>query len=209
MQFPVRAVIFDYGGVLSLPVDPDSLRTLAEWCGLPLERFTAEHMRERLAYDRADTTLDGYWSRILILAGRKPDAGLLDRLNRADLRGWSRINERVLGWSRRLRTAGFRTAVLSNMPQPVLDLMKAEPSFAWLAEFAVRVFSCEENLVKPEPGIYRVLLDRLGEPAGSCVFLDDSEHNVAGARAAGIRAFYFRSTDETSAALSGLGLPRL
>jgi putative hydrolase of the HAD superfamily len=209
MQQPVTTVILDYGGVLSLPVDIDSLRTLAALCGLTPERFAAEHMRERLAYDRADTSLAGYWSRILALAGRTADADLLERLNREDLRGWSRINERVLAWSRRLRAAGFRTAVLSNMPQPLLDLMNADPSFAWLGEFAVRVFSCEQRLVKPEPGIYRVLLDRLDEPAGSCVFLDDGESNVTGALAVGIRAYHFRSTDEAAVAVADLDLPRL
>jgi putative hydrolase of the HAD superfamily len=209
MQTRVTTVIFDYGGVLSLPVDPDSHRTLAAWCGLPPERFTAEVWRERLAYDRADIGLAGYWSRILALAGRTADAAMLERLNREDLRGWGRINERVLGWTRRLRSEGYRTAVLSNMPQPLLDLMNAEPAFAWLAEFPVRVFSCEERLVKPEPGIYRVLLDRLGEPAGSCLFLDDSEKNVEGARAVGITASHFSSTDEAAAAVSELGLPTM
>jgi putative hydrolase of the HAD superfamily len=207
MPTRVTTVVFDYGGVLSLPLDPDSLRTLAEWCGLPVERFAAEHRRERLAYDRADVGLDGYWSRILGLAGRTADAGLLERLNREDLRGWSRINERVLDWTRRLRTEGYRTAVLSNMPRPLLDLMNAEPAFTWLAEFPVRVFSCEEHLVKPEPGIYRVLLDRIGEPAGSCLFLDDSERNAAGAQAVGIRALHFRSTDEAAVELAPFGLP--
>ena len=207
MRSPVTTVIFDFGGVLSLPADPDSLGVLADACGLTRERFAAEYARERLAYDRADVTLDGYWSRILGLAGRRGDPGLLERLNREDLRVWSRIDERVLGWARRLRAHGFRTAVLSNMPQPLLDLMRADQSFTWLGEFEARVFSCEERLVKPEPGIYRVLLGRLGEPAGSCLFLDDSERNVAGARSAGIQAFHFRSTDAAAAGLAPFGLP--
>jgi putative hydrolase of the HAD superfamily len=207
MQQPVTSVIFDYGGVLSLPVAPDSLRILADLTGLAPDRFAAEHMRERLAYDRADIGLERYWSRFLALSGRAADPALLERLNREDLRGWSRINDRVLDWSRRLRAAGCRTAILSNMPQPLLDLMNADPAFAWLAEFPVRVFSCEERLVKPEPGIYRAVLDRLDARAGSCVFLDDSGHNVEGARAAGIRALHFRSAAEAAGELAALGLP--
>jgi putative hydrolase of the HAD superfamily len=205
MQQPVTSVIFDYGGVLSLPVAPDSLRILADMTGLAPDRFAAEHMRERLAYDRADIGLERYWSRFLALSGRAADPALLER--REDLWGWSRINDRVLDWSRRLRAAGCRTAILSNMPQPLLDLMNVDPAFTWLAEFPVRVFSCEERLVKPEPGIYGVVLDRLGARAGSCVFLDDSEHNVEGARGAGIRALHFRSAAEAAGELAALGLP--
>jgi putative hydrolase of the HAD superfamily len=209
MSRPVTTVIFDYGGVLSLPLDPESLRTLAARCGLPVERFAVEHLRERLAYDRADIGLEAYWSRILAVAGRTADPGLLEGLNREDLRVWSRINDRVLGWSRKLRTAGVRTAILSNMPQPLLDLMNADPSFAWLREFEVRVFSCEVRMVKPELGIFRLLLERMGELAASCVFLDDFERNVAGGIAAGLRAVHFTSTDQASAALVDLGLPTL
>jgi putative hydrolase of the HAD superfamily len=207
MQTPVTTVVFDYGGVLSLPVDPECLRTLAGWCGLPLERFVAESRRERQAYDRADIGLEAYWSRILGLSGRTFDAGLLERLNHEDLRGWGRINGRVLAWARTLRASGFRTAVLSNMPRPLLDLMNADTSFAWLGEFDVRVFSCEVRMAKPGADIYRLLLDRLGEPAGSCVFLDDVEGNVEGARAVGMRAVHFRSATEAATDLAPLGLP--
>lgn len=204
---PVTTVIFDYGGVLSLPVDPGSVRKLAALCGLAPEEFTAEHFRERLAYDRADIGLERYWSPFLSRGGRRPDPELLAELNREDLRGWSRVNATVLAWSRRLRAGGCRTAILSNMPQPLLDLMNADPAFAWLAEFPVRVFSCEERLVKPEPGIYRAVLDRLGQPAGSCVFLDDSATNVQGARAVGIHAFHFVSPAGAAADLATLGVP--
>ena len=164
-------------------------------------------MRERLAYDRADIGLERYWSPFLALGGRAADPALLERLNREDLRGWSRINDRVLAWSRRLRAAGCRTAILSNMPRPLLDLMNADPAFAWLGEFPVRVFSCEERLAKPEPGIYRLVLDRLGARCDACVFLDDSARNVEAARAAGIRAFRFHSAAAAAVDLAPLGLP--
>ena len=209
MQSPVTTVVFDYGGVLSLPADPDSLDRLAAWCGLPLEPFLAEYRHGRAAYDRGDLDLDGYWSRMLAVGGRKSDPDLLDRLNREDLRCWGRIDGRVLAWSRRLRGEGFRTAILSNMPQPLLDLIREDPSFAWLDEFEVKVFSCEERLVKPEAGIFEALLRRLGEPAASCLFLDDVEHNAESARAAGMQAFHFSSADEIAAMLIYMGLPPL
>jgi putative hydrolase of the HAD superfamily len=209
MRSPVTTVVFDYGGVLSLPADPDCLERLAGWCGMPLEQFVVEQDRERLAYDRADVDPEAYWSRILALAGRKADPVLVDRLNREDLRSWSRINGRVLAWSRKLREGGVRTAILSNIPQPLLDLMRADPSFAWLGEFDVKIFSCEHRLVKPEAGIFELLLSRMGEPAASCVFLDDAVRNVEGARMAGIQAFHFRSADEIAAVLVDFALPPL
>ncbi len=203
----IDAVVFDYGGVLSLPLDPESVRVMARWCGLSPERFAAEHVRERLAYDRGDLDLDRYWSRILSLGGVTADDGLLDRLNREDLRGWGRVNDRVLAWARELRVAGIRTAILSNMPQPLLDLMQAGPGFDWMREFEVRIFSCEVRLVKPEEAIFRHLLARLREEPGRCVFFDDIEENAVAARAVGIHGLRFRTAEAAAGDAGALGLP--
>jgi putative hydrolase of the HAD superfamily len=207
MTVRVTAVAFDYGGVLSLPLDPESVRTLADWCGLPTERFAAEHRRERLSYDRGDFDLHGYWSRILAVGGAAADDGLLGRLNREDLRGWGRVNERMLAWSRELRAAGIRTAILSNMPQPLLRLMRADAGFGWMREFDVQLFSCDVHMVKPEAGIYRRLLELLAVEAARCAFFDDVAENADGARAVGIQGFHHRSVEETAGIARSLGLP--
>ena len=118
-----------------------------------------------------------------------------------------RSNERMLAWSRELRAAGIRTAILSNMPQPLLDLMRADPGFDWLREFDVLLFSCEVRLVKPEAGIYRRLLALLAVEPAHCVFLDDNAGNAAAARAVGIQGFHCRSDEDAARAAESLGLP--
>jgi HAD superfamily hydrolase (TIGR01509 family) len=62
---------------------------------------------------------------------------------------------------------------------------------------------------KPEPGIYELTLERLGDglaPA-DCLFIDDGEPNVEGAREVGMTAVHFRDNDqaiaEIKAALDG------
>ena len=47
--------------------------------------------------------------------------------------------------------------------------------------------------MKPEAGFFRACVDAVGVPAGSCVFIDDAEANVAGARAAGLLGVVYRS----------------
>ena len=50
------------------------------------------------------------------------------------------------------------------------------------------------------------LLDRNGLEAGRCLFIDDSEKNVRGAEAVGMRAHHFRDAAGLAAALRALGL---
>ena len=64
------------------------------------------------------------------------------------------------------------------------------------------VVSGDERLVKPDPAIYRLLLDRNGLEASSCLFIDDSPKNVAGAEAVGMKAHHFTSPEALRAHLA-------
>ncbi len=68
------------------------------------------------------------------------------------------------------------------------------------------VVSGDEKLVKPDLAIYRLALDRFGLEAGRTVFVDDSEANVAGARAAGLIALHFTGEPKLRRDLTALGL---
>ena len=92
------------------------------------------------------------WSRLLRAAGVTPTPALIERIEREDALGWTRVNQRVVDWSRELRAAGYRTAILSNMPPNKLAFMRESGRFDWIDEFEVALFSCDVSLVKPEPG---------------------------------------------------------
>lgn len=53
------------------------------------------------------------------------------------------------------------------------------------------VVSGVEKVIKPDPALYRILLDRYGLKAEDCVFIDDKADNVAGAEAVGIHGILF------------------
>jgi putative hydrolase of the HAD superfamily len=72
----------------------------------------------------------------------------------------------------------------------------------------VIVLSAEVGLRKPDPAIFELTLDRLGVPAASCVFADDSEANLAPAKEMGMIVIHALDEQETAAALRQLlGLP--
>lgn len=151
--------------------------------------------------DRGTLPADDYWSRILAAGGVEPTPELLARIEREDALGWSRVNTRVVDWSYELRGAGFRTAILSNMPCEKLAFMRSEGQFRWIDDFHVTVFSCEFRLVKPEPSIYRLCLEKLRAEPRECLFLDDVPLNVEGAHAVGLPALVFTTADEMSGEL--------
>jgi HAD superfamily hydrolase (TIGR01509 family) len=84
----------------------------------------------------------------------------------------------------------------------------ARKSFGFLDQFDGIVVSGEEGLLKPEPEIYRLLLDRYDLAAGDCLFIDDVSDNVEGARAIGMQAYQFENAAALRAELSRHGLLR-
>ena len=78
--------------------------------------------------------------------------------------------------------------------------------FPFLRLFRDIVVSGDERVVKPDPAIYRLLMERNGLAAEACVFIDDSLNNVAGAKAVGMKAIHFTGPDALRTELAGLEL---
>ncbi|WCM26812.1 HAD family phosphatase [Sphingomonas sp. QA11] len=68
------------------------------------------------------------------------------------------------------------------------------------------VVSGDERLVKPDPAIYHLALDRFGLEASEAVFIDDRADNVAAANGVGMRGLEFIDAPTLRAQLAGLGL---
>jgi putative hydrolase of the HAD superfamily len=194
MSTQIEAVVFDFGGVLTLrPLDRhvEKLRTL---CGLDGPTFTAEYRRQRSDYDRGTIDSREYWSRIIDSAGQPVEPEILQALFDEDTASWTRINEAVLNWAFGLQEAGMRIGILSNMPRDILK--RIETRFRWFQRFEARIFSCDIGANKPEAEIYRACLDALQLEGDRVLFLDDMLENVKGAERAGIRTVLFRNLDD-------------
>lgn len=186
----LRAVIFDYGLVLSGPAEPSArARLLAITC-LPPEIFDAHYWKYRLDYDRG--TLNGrtYWHAIARDTGLTLKPEEIDALIEQDILLWATVNPVMLNWLVRVQASGLKTAILSNMGEDLLGYMRRH--FAWLDSFHHLTWSCELNMIKPEAAIYRHTLERLKVKPEEALFLDDKIENVEAARQAGIHAIQFR-----------------
>jgi putative hydrolase of the HAD superfamily len=86
----------------------------------------------------------------------------------------------------RLRAAGARLAVVSNWDVSLHDVLE-RTQLRPLVDAVV--ISAELGAAKPDPAIFRAALDRLGASAADAMHVGDSvEHDVEGARAAGLQA---------------------
>jgi len=103
-----------------------------------------------------------------------------------------------------LRRRGHRLVALTNWSAETFPVARSR--FAFLGWFEDIVVSGEERMVKPDPRIFRLALDRNRLEAGDTVFIDDLMPNVAAAAALGLDAVHFRGADALREALEARGL---
>ncbi len=200
----LRAVIFDYGMVLTGPPDDAAHKALLRITGLPLDRFESLYWADRHAYDEGKLTGLAFWQKFLRDAGLDPAPSMAEELNHWDARMWTTQNPVMLDWQLELKQRGLRTAILSNMGDSVLANMQRE--FQWLARFDVLIWSYQLLMAKPDPAIYRHTLRQLGTSPEHTLFLDDKPVNVEAARALGIMALQFSTVDRLRQDLRSTGL---
>jgi epoxide hydrolase-like predicted phosphatase len=203
----VDAVVFDYGGVLTLPVresidawleadgiDPASFsRTLKAWLSRDAQDGTPIHRLEtgELSVPEFDALLA---AELATVDGRPVDpVGVLKRLFAG-----MQPDPAMFALVEDLRAAGVRVGLLSNSwgntyPRERIDAL-----------FDPVVISGEVGMRKPLAPIYELALERLGTPAGRVLFIDDAEPNILGARRVGVQAFLHADAVTTRAALAAL-----
>ena len=82
----------------------------------------------------------------------------------------------------------------------------AQERFDFLNYFEDILVSGEVKLKKPDPRIYRMLLENHQLEASSSVFIDDSARNIAAATALGIQSIHFQSPEQVQSDLKRLGI---
>jgi 2-haloacid dehalogenase len=184
---PTKAVVFDLGGVLidwdprylyrKLLADEEAVEEfLATVCtpewnaeldgGRPFAEGVAELVERHPAHAAAITAYHERWPEML--GGEVPGAVAV----LADL-----------------RAAGVPLYALTNWSAETYGITRGR--FEFLDWFDGVVVSGEERVIKPDPRIFRLLADRFGLDPEATLFVDDSEANVAAARALGFDAVRF------------------
>ncbi|MCM1503519.1 MAG: HAD family phosphatase [Bacteroidales bacterium] len=98
-----------------------------------------------------------------------------------------------------LKDNGYRLFGLTNWAAETFALVR--DTYPVLSLLEGIVVSGEEKMIKPDPEIYRILLDRYGLKAEECVFIDDTLRNTKAAEALGIKGIHLTSKDQLTKAL--------
>ncbi|MEE4199744.1 HAD family hydrolase [Erythrobacter sp.] len=199
----IRNFVFDVGNVL-VPWDPAGIERRA----FGEERVAAADYVAPLrghdtwiAVNRGELTLEEAAQRYIAEDGFA--RGDIDRLYAELFASFPLIADSAQ-LLRECRAAGYRTFAITDNVHEIVAHLKGVHDFWPL--FEVAAVSAELGVLKPDPAIYRWLLDTAELTARECVFLDDVARNVEGARAVGMEAFLFTNAAQARRDLAAIGV---
>ena len=194
--------MFDVGGVL-LDWNPRHLYRKLFVDETEMEWFLAEICSPtwHALHDRGASTA----ASCAELASRHPELSKL-------IWAWSDRSEEMIGGVDTGSVEVLRAVGETGLPCYALTNMEAETyplrlkRFPFLGWFDGTVVSGREGVAKPEPAIFRRLLDRFGLPPNTTLMIDDNKENLEAANRLGIQTTLFCSAHQLRAELVALGL---
>ncbi len=200
MNSPIRAVIFDIGGVLLYTLDQSGRQRWEARLGLPAGGAEATVLNSEMGHraQRGEIDDEALWAWVGEHLALGDDLAAFRR----DFWSGDRVDTRLVDLIRRLRP-GYQTAVISNAGHTLRGTLAR---YGLLDLFDVVVGSAYEGLMKPHPAIYERALLRLGRPAAETIFIDDAPANVAGALAVGMNAIRYTPNLDLEAELRRYGV---
>ena len=173
-------------------------RKLSERLGVSPEAMGEAFTLTRPARSKganADAVAD--MAAVVLAAGHEPDADLVAELIALEgeaMRDRVHLYDDSLDVVRRLRARGVKTALVSNCSyntRPIVERLQLED------EFDAVILSFEVGSMKPEPEIYRIALEAVGDSdAGHAVFVDDQVLYCDGAEAVGLDTYLIFRPEE-------------
>jgi epoxide hydrolase-like predicted phosphatase len=185
----LRAVYFDFGGVLVRTEDPAPRNRLAGSLGLSsrdIERVVFEGRSAEQAALGAISE-EQHWQNV-VDALRLPE----DEVGRVhdEFFGGDIWDDRLYAFLRAVRKTA-KTGLISNA---WTGLRQVIVGHNFDDAFDTMIISAEVGMVKPGAGIFHYALEKLGVQPQEAAFVDDVAENVAAAQELGMHAIQFTRT---------------
>lgn len=185
----IKAIIFDFGNVIINYDHMIAAKKMSKVVGVSASLIKEKMLDEKNLnpFEKGSISEREFWRRIEKGINKKINSKLFDRF-------WEKIflpnkrMEKLVG----LLKKHYKLALLSNMIPVQRDYLCKRFKIL-IKAFDVVIFSFEVGTRKPEKGIYKLALRRLGAKPKETLYFDDKLEFVTAARKLGINAFQFKS----------------
>ncbi len=198
----IQAIIFDLGGVL---LDWNPRHVYSRYFDKPeeMEAFLSEidFMKWNAQQDKGRPFVEG----VAELSARYPHRA---ELIRAYHEHWEdSVGGPIIGTveiARKLKQQGWHLYALTNWSAETFPIARGKYDFSGL--FDAMIVSGEVQLIKPDPAIFQLAIQKTGVATPQCLLIDDNAENIAVAQRLGMQTVLFRSAEALERELRQMGI---
>lgn len=182
----IKAVIFDFGGVLAEEGFREGLKVVAIKNGLDPEEFfkTAEEMIYKTGYLTGMTGEKNYWKALREKTGIKGS----DKELREEILKRFILRAELLEYIKKIKANGFITAILSDQTD-WLDEINGKTPFYHYFDYVFNSFKIKKG--KRDPSVFRDVCSSMELKPEEAVFVDDNAGHIRRALDMGLKAIHF------------------
>ena len=183
----VKAIVFDFGGVLAEEGFKEGMRAIGKKNGLEPDVFyaVASELVYQTGYVTGMADESEFWNAVRKKTGIIGD----DEELRSEILRRFILRSVMLEYVEKLRSSGFITAILSDQTN-WLEEINQETSLFGRFDYIFNSFRLKKG--KGDPSVFEDICSAMGLRPNEVLFIDDNIENVRRALGAGLKAFHFR-----------------
>ena len=191
----IKTVIFDWGGVLIDAPSAGIISHCSDALGITGEAFWQAYRQVEFDFYIDKISEPELWQQICEISGTALPQRCADEADSLWFEAFSTAyqpRKEMFEFVERLKAGGLKIGLLSNTEMPSLQFFTQ----SLYDTFDFSVFSCTEQLAKPDEKIYRLAADRADCDPQNCLFIDDKPENTAAAEKFGMKAVHFETIEQ-------------
>ncbi len=199
-QHRIKAIIFDWGGVLIDNPASGLLAYFANSLGVTGEALNNAFKKFAPEFQKGMISEDALWERLCSELGVQKSYN--PSLWEDAFRQVYSPKKEMFSLASHLKDRGYKVGLLSNTEMAAMNYFHEQQ----YDMFDVTVFSCAEGTRKPEKRIYEIALGRLGVQPDEAVFIDDRIDFIEGSGKLGINTILFKDPDQVKIELASFSI---
>jgi epoxide hydrolase-like predicted phosphatase len=196
----IKAIIFDWGGVL---ID-NPAAALVEYCakalGVPQDNFNKVFCKFHVDFQKGILEENDFWTNIC--DELKVPMPTVNSLWGQAFEAVYKPKQEMLDLLVTLRKNGYRLGLLSNTEKPAMDFYRRQNYNFFDAE----IFSCANGIEKPQRDSFKIAIKSLAVKPSQAVLIDDNKENIYYAKKAWINTIFFKDPQQIIKELVRLGV---
>jgi putative hydrolase of the HAD superfamily len=184
----IKAIVFDYGGVLTDVVDKSKLNNYIQ---KTFQLSNDELVTTSKKFKESKMTEEVFYAKLAKDKNLVLSPNWFSEFEETMAKSIN-LNPKMLMLVKNIKERGYKVAIFSNMRKPLDEYLR---KLGHYDGFDPVVLSSEIGCEKPESNAYKILMEKLNLKADEFIFVDDRLENIEGAKSLEIDSIQFKSVE--------------